>query len=287
MDQRIQASFVFCQEVIFYPCKGMSHLKKIVIIGAGNMATQLCINYHRAGHPFYQVYNRTIQNALHLKSYLTGEITDHIDQIDPYADIYLIAVKDTIISSIAQLLHSVIENQDAIVVHCSGSMPSTLLSDHGHYGSFYPLQSVRKDRDIDFRNVPILICSNSVDTTEELIEIASIISDHAYETPDALRSKLHMPAVWVNNFVNYMYHQAYQYCQSENLPFEYLHALMQETTQRIIDGEPPRDVQTGPAIRNDKETIKNHIALLNENQASKNLYKYISKNISRDQDLKR
>ena len=52
---------------------------------------------------------------------------------------------------------------------------------------------------------------------------------------------------------------------------------MIEETSAKIKTVSPEDAQTGPAKRNDKKTIKNHLTLLNENE--KKIYKILTESI--------
>ena len=60
------------------------------------------------------------------------------------------------------------------------------------------------------------------------------------------------------------------------MPFEILHPLIQETSEKIKTLSPEK-AQTGPAIRKDEETIKNHLNLLHKEQQV--IYKLITQSI--------
>ena len=62
-----------------------------------------------------------------------------------------------------------------------------------------------------------------------------------------------------------MYAIAHNICEDHNVPFNILQPLIQETSEKI-ENLTPKEAQTGPAIRNDVETIKNHLNLLTETQ---------------------
>ena len=66
------------------------------------------------------------------------------------------------------------------------------------------------------------------------------------------RRQLHLAAVLVNNFPNYLYAQAEVLCIEKGLSFELLKPLLFETVSKL-DQLSPIDAQTGPAVRNDKK----------------------------------
>jgi hypothetical protein len=65
-------------------------------------------------------------------------------------------------------------------------------------------------------------------------------------------------------------------CIEHQVPFEILQPLIEETAVKV-NTLVPKKAQTGPAIRNDKKTIKNHLDLLNNKQ--KEIYTIITKSI--------
>jgi hypothetical protein len=73
-----------------------------------------------------------------------------------------------------------------------------------------------------------------------------------------------------------MYKIGNDICKENNIPFKILDTLIDETASKIKTLSPEK-AQTGPAIRNDEETIKNHLNLLSENKQE--IYKLLTKSI--------
>ena len=91
------------------------------------------------------------------------------------------------------------------------------------------------------------------------------------------RKSLHIAAVFVCNFVNHLYKIGNEICNENNIDFEILKPLIQETANKILKLS-PEEAQTGPAKRNDSTTINKHLAILtDENQ--KEIYKLLTKSI--------
>ena len=77
-------------------------------------------------------------------------------------------------------------------------------------------------------------------------------------------------------FAAYKYFNNCEYAIN-NIQFEILLPLIKETAEKINQLS-PKDAQTGPAKRNDVETINSHLAFLSdENQ--KNIYKILTHSI--------
>ena len=101
---------------------------------------------------------------------------------------------------------------------------------------------------------------------------ARTIASQVQQTDDETRLKLHVAAILVNNFPNYLYTQASVFCAAEKLDFSLLLPLIRETAGRIAF-YPPQDVQTGPAVRGDEPTIRRHLEILGNYKDLSELYR--------------
>ena len=73
-----------------------------------------------------------------------------------------------------------------------------------------------------------------------------------------------------------MYQIGQEICLKNQVPFEILFPLIEETAKKITSVS-PKEAQTGPAKRNDLQTIKNHLEQLNSQQQE--IYTLITKSI--------
>ena len=249
-------------------------IKKITIIGSGNVATILSKVFVNKGFSINQVFSKSKINAEILIEKLAAnqqiKITDNIAEIDDTSDIYIVCVKDDAIATVVnQILF-----KDKLIVHTSGSVDITVFNGFNQFGVFYPLQTFSKDKDTDVANVPFCIEGNTNQTTQLLIDLASSISKKVYEINSEQRKTLHLAAVFACNFTNYMYSIAEEITTKNNINFEVLKPLIQETAKKI-EFQSPKEAQTGPAKRKDQQTINKHLAML-ENNPNNELYKLIT-----------
>jgi predicted short-subunit dehydrogenase-like oxidoreductase (DUF2520 family) len=91
------------------------------------------------------------------------------------------------------------------------------------------------------------------------------------------RKALHVAAVFVNNFTNFMYTIGEQVCAESAIDFSLLNPLIQETAKKI-ESTSPKLVQTGPAKRGDQQTLHAHLTLL-ENKNQREIYTLLSNSI--------
>lgn len=247
----------------------------IVIIGSGNVAAVLGRKFKAAGHTILQIYSRNASAASMLAYEWDSESSNYISLINKNADVYLVAVNDDAIATVAKELLL----PGKIVAHTAASVPKEILKTvTAHYGVFYPLQSLRKEMNYS-PDVPVFFDGSDEYTKKKLEILAhSIAEEKVAEAGDDARLKLHVAAVVVSNFTNHMYVMAEEYCRREGLDFRQLLPLIEETASRIKDIS-PRQVQTGPAIRHDSETIHKHLELLKQHPQLKNLYVLLTESI--------
>jgi predicted short-subunit dehydrogenase-like oxidoreductase (DUF2520 family) len=247
----------------------------IVIIGTGNAATVLGRKFKQAGHRIIQVFGRDPSAASRLAYQLDTESTNYWSVIRKDADIYLIAVADDAISDVAKHVHV----PGKVVAHTAASIKKEVLKNMSqHYGVFYPLQSLRKDK-VELPQVPLFIDANDDIARTKLEQLAESISKgQVMEAGENERVKMHVAAVFVNNFVNHLYTLAEDFCNKEGIDFQQLLPLIEETSQRIKKTSPSK-AQTGPAIRHDDATIKQHLQLLEKYPKLKSIYEMMTRSI--------
>lgn len=187
-------------------------------------------------------------------------------------DVAIIAVSDDAISEVSKK----IPQKETLVVHTSGSVAMNDLKNNGRKGVLYPLQSFSKDKTIDFNEVPFCLEAENDNDLALLERLVTFIGKKIYHINSLQRRQLHVAAVFVNNFVNHLYKIGNDICQEHTIPFEILYPLIKETSSKV-EFLTPDEAQTGPAKRNDKKTIKNHLDLLNKEQQK--IYKLITKSI--------
>jgi predicted short-subunit dehydrogenase-like oxidoreductase (DUF2520 family) len=241
-------------------------MTKVSIIGSGNVAQHLIQAFQNQtvlNNPIelVQVFARNKKSLTHLLD--SDSITSDYSQL-PAADVYIIAVSDDAIAEVSAQLPFV--NQ--LVVHTSGTVPLSTLENKNRRGVFYPLQTFSKDKAVNFKTIPICLEAENEKDLQTLKQIANGISDAVYQINSEQRKALHVAAVFVNNFVNHLYQIGNEICDNNNVTFEILKPLIQETANKIVTLS-PKEAQTGPAKRNDRTTIAAHQQFLtDENQAT-------------------
>ncbi len=249
---------------------------RVSIIGSGNVATHIAKALKNANVQVLNIWSYHIENAKVLADKIDANAINKISQINTNSDIVLISVKDDVIPEISSQL----SGYKGLVAHTSGSVALGALANQENYGVFYPLQTFSKQKELDFSNVPICLEANNTANLNLLRKLADLISEKIYEVDSEQRKTLHLAAVFACNFPNYLYGIAQQLLAQNQLDFDIIKPLINETANKIQTAL-PKEVQTGPAIRNDELTLKKHEGMLQQHPEWLTIYKLLSEQIKK------
>ena len=270
---------------------------KIVLIGAGNLATHLGKALHAAGHDMVQVFSRTMQSAETLASLLDAEPLTDIAQVRDDADVYIFSVKDSaLVQLVAQLCRHEADGlgedgavnalrkakkgeHERVFLHTAGSMPMSVFKGMAqHYGVLYPMQTFSKQREVDFSIIPCFVEANDEFAQKQIEGLAREISGRVYQLSSEDRKYLHLSAVFACNFANHCYAISQELLEEHGIPFDVMLPLINETAAKVHEMK-PKDAQTGPAVRYDENVIGRQSKLLENHPHFTKVYDSISKSI--------
>ena len=270
---------------------------KIVLIGAGNLATHLGKALHAAGHDMVQVFSRTMQSAETLASLLDAEPLADIAQVRDDADVYIFSVKDSaLVQLVAQLCRHDADGlgedgavnalrkakkgeHERVFLHTAGSMPMSVFKGMAqHYGVLYPMQTFSKQREVDFSIIPCFVEANDEFAQKQIEGLAREISGRVYQLSSEDRKYLHLSAVFACNFANHCYAISQELLEEHGIPFDVMLPLINETAAKVHEMM-PKDAQTGPAVRYDENVIGKQSKLLENHPHFKKVYDSMSKSI--------
>lgn len=270
---------------------------KMVLIGAGNLATHLGKALHAAGHDMLQVFSRTMQSAETLASLLDAEPLTDIAQVRDDADVYIFSVKDSaLVQLVAQLCRHEADGlgedgavnalrkakkgeHERVFLHTAGSMPMSVFKGMAqHYGVLYPMQTFSKQREVDFSIIPCFVEANDEFAQKQIEGLAREISGRVYELSSEDRKYLHLSAVFACNFANHCYAISQELLEEHGIPFDVMLPLINETAAKVHEMK-PKDAQTGPAVRYDENVIDKQSKLLENHPHFKKVYDSMSKSI--------
>lgn len=251
---------------------------KIAMLGAGNVAWHLAPALEQAGHEITLVYSRTLENAETLARNLkAAKATDNPDFSEAKADLYLIAVKDSVLPD---LLAKAVFPENSLVAHTSGTVPLEVFSSYSQIKGavFYPLQTFSKNTPVSFSDIPFCLETTSENGMLLLEKVARSLSRQVYRISSAERKVLHLAAVFACNFTNHLFGISSEILKQNQLDFNILKPLVTQTVHKAFLQQ-PFTVQTGPAIRHDETTIQAQLDLLQNQPAYQEIYRLLTQSI--------
>lgn len=184
--------------------------------------------------------------------------------LSPDLDLVFLTVKDDHIETVAQALQSQFSSgYQPVVVHTSGTVSWNRIAPHFEYcGVFYPFQTFTRGIPIhSYREIPIVVDGSSSHVRECLVLFCDRLHNPWYLLNEIQRQYLHLAGVFANNFVNVLETAAEEILSQIPLPRTVLKPLLAETIRKffLYGGA---ESQTGPAKRNDQNTLGEHIRIL-------------------------
>lgn len=250
--------------------------KKIVFIGSGNVAT--CLGSALQGkYTIVQIYSRTLENARTLAEKLGCPFTNDLKKITKDADLYIIAVKDDVLEGVCKKL----KLNGKMVIHTSGATSIDVLKGVSERcGVMWPMYSFAGGNILKPFPAGMPFFVEALDEGGEKV-IEGVVKDLRgviYRMDSEKRAKVHMTAVFVNNFPNYLFGIAEVLCKEAGVPFKLFLPLARETVENVGKQGAAKS-QTGPASRNERNIIKRHLALLKGHEMYREIYKVLTESI--------
>ncbi len=206
-----------------------------------------------------------------------------IGDISP-SDCVIITVSDDAVAEVSYRVADIaVSWRDTVVAHTSGTVPLSALDARLHgRGVFYPLLSFTGEDD-DFTAAPLLIEGSDDRASGMLSSLASALGSRYAVMGSDERGKVHLAAVFANNFAVRMQALAFELCSSYGIDYELLRPLVAMASARTSRvGVDPHDCQTGPAARGDISTIERHKAMLAGDARLSAVYDIVTESIMGD-----
>ncbi|QSS97412.1 Rossmann-like and DUF2520 domain-containing protein [Psychroflexus sp. ALD_RP9] len=252
-------------------------MKQVSIIGTGNVAFHLSQAILKLDQwNLHQVFGRKKSATERLKKDLSSkriQTIHHLNDLEE-VDIVLCCISDDAIQEVVPKL----KLQTTLIAHTSGA--TALQNTAVNNAVFYPLQSFSKLKVLDYQNIPFCLEADSDKNLKLIKDLAGSISTKVYKINSNQRLQLHLAAVFVNNFTNYMVKIGEDLCQQNDIDSAILQPLISETFEKLKQ-MPAFEAQTGPAKRQDHQSISAHFNLL-KNTNYQSLYHNISQHILND-----
>jgi predicted short-subunit dehydrogenase-like oxidoreductase (DUF2520 family) len=253
------------------PAAKRKEKSSVSIIGTGRLGTTLAVALAAKGYSIRSVVARRVQNARKAARLLDADVQVLAAKqvkalID--ADLFLITVPDDQIAGVARELSEINANQKGTVLHTSGALSKDVLKplrDKGwHTGSIHPLMSVSGAHDASLRGA-----FWSVEGDRMALRLGKEIVRDLEGKSFSIRSEdkplYHAAAVMVSGNVTALFDVALEMLGECGLDRKTAHAVLLPliaSTVRSLETKTPEEALTGTFSRGDVETVKQHLAAL-------------------------
>lgn len=273
---------------------GEAASQRVVVLGAGRVATHLAPALVAAGYQLVQVWSRTEASARLLAEPLGVAYTHEFSAVATDADIYIICVADGALPEVAKKIGSLTSRplqgvgelsgdvkEPPLFLHTAGSVSMDVWREAGTtcYGILYPLQTFSRERAVNMREVSLFVEASDERAMARIEALAHRISNRVFRANSERRARLHIAAVFACNFTNAMYDAAHRLLATDDIPFDVLLPLIDETAAKVHHLT-PREAQTGPAVRGDKNVMHRHMQALEGDESLQTMYELISNYIA-------
>ena len=243
--------------------------------GAGKVGGALCRKLFSAGNRIDIVASETGVRGPLLASECNAKWTGNL-KFSEFTDIIIVAVPDHRLESVLSKIEC---SRKTVVAHTAGSFGLNIYPAHiQRKGLFYPLQTFSQGRNIDFSDLPFFLDYSDSWSGDILSSLVRSVGGRIFEADPKKREIVHLSAVFANNFVNHMLTSSKNIAKFGDIPFDILTPLIKETFSKALE-EGPELAQTGPAVRNDYNTIEKQRDLLSFDPELKLLYEEVTASI--------
>lgn len=267
-------------------------MRKIVIIGAGQVGQTLGRLLHRSGkYKVVGVWDRNATHAWAAVSFIGPGVRIYKDKKEAVqaADIIFITTPDDVIENICREIFSGAnsDSNDKIVIHCSGSQSSGILkSAKRHQGvyiaSFHPMQTFADKAETagNFKGT-YCVYEGEPRALPAVKGIIRTLGGRPVKIKARDKTLYHIGCVFASNYLVAILKASGEFLKCCGLKNQDMLKSVQplvNSSLRNIIALGPTAALTGPIARGDVRTIKNHVRSIRKNMpAYLPLYKELAR----------
>ncbi|MDL1962937.1 MAG: DUF2520 domain-containing protein [Deltaproteobacteria bacterium] len=246
----------------------------IAIVGCGRVGSAIARFLSKAGYRLSGLASKRLSSAKRL-AYLTGtgRFTEIPWEITKEADIVFLTTPDSAISdTCSSIAFNYGFKKDSVVLHCSGVLPSTILSSAKSCGAFigsmHPMQSfaLNEENGSPFHGI-IFAVEGDIQALHMAAQITVDLGADYIPIKTEDKTLYHAAAVVASNYLVTLLSLAFRLVEHAGISgsdtWKVLKPLINGTLSNIEKAGIPAAL-TGPVVRGDIETVKRHIEAIGE-----------------------
>ena len=262
------------------PTKRTKTKPSVSIVGPGNLGSALAIELARIGYPIKAIVRRATSKVTHPKALARRVKADLITiRGRPLqADVVWLTVPDDAIAEVAKQLAPSQSWEGKIVFHSSGALTSGELSalkkKGAHVASVHPLMSFVRGRTPTWREVTF-----AVEGDAKALRIASDVARELGGRPFKIRKRnkalYHAFGAFASPLVIALMSAMEQVAEAAGIPRDKAKEMMQPLLGETLNNYLRTDAASafsGPLVRGDVHTIREHLAELKRTPEAREVY---------------
>lgn len=241
----------------------------VAIVGCGKVGTSLGMWIAKNGYAIAGVASKSLSSAERAAKLIqTDRFTQTASEVTRDADIVFLTTPDGVITdACGHIAKDSGFKENAVVLHCSGAQPSTLLrpakSCGARIGSMWPMQSFASAKtDVNPFEGIIVALEGEDDAVDTARQIASALGATSYTIRTDAKMLYHASAVVASNYLVTLLGLAFKLTGAAGIAatdaYEVLKPLVNGTLSNIERVGIP-DALTGPISRGDVKTVEQHL----------------------------
>ncbi len=260
---------------------GMKGKPRIAIVGAGNLGCALAISLRKAGYTIEAVIARSRGASLKKAQRLAREIGARAFASRPTsvrADLYWFCVPDSQIARAARALAEQGEWKERIVLHSSGALTSDELAALRGRGaavaSVHPLMTFVRGSRPSLAGVPFAIEGDAA-AVRAARQIVSDVGGHAYSIHKADKAAYHAWGTFASPLFTALLATTEQVAGAAGVNRKAARRRMMPILLQTLANYAAFDAAgafSGPIVRGDVDTVKQHLRVLRDMPAAREVY---------------
>ncbi|GAA0076408.1 DUF2520 domain-containing protein [Clostridium sp. CTA-5] len=265
---------------------------RVGFIGPGKVSVSLARYFTHKGIKLTGFYGKNVLNTQEAANITKSKLYYNLEDLVKESDILFITTPDDIISTIDKQLSKFDLNNKSFC-HTSGSLSSNILINAKCSGaltySIHPIFAFSsKNTDLkELGNIFFSVEGEITNKDSEIIKLLTKLGNKYFIRSSDTSSIYHLANVLVSNLVLSLLEIGTEYFinlgLNEKEALEAIYPLVKGNIQSIFDKGFVKSL-TGPVVRGDVMTVKNHILMIKEEH--KDIYKVLSLNLLKLTSLK-
>lgn len=252
---------------------------RIALVGPGRLGQAVTALLRQAGYPISAIVGRNADTTRQAAEFIGAEFmaTEDLHRCRA-AEIILVAVTDDQLAAVGgQLLRSLDDDRERIVLHFSGRHPAAILhseldarSDRCHLLSLHPLQTFATPQQ-GCRSLPGCYAALEGDAVahDSGHQLAKDLGLHSFILQPQHKTLYHAAACMASNFVTSLFNDASSLMgdclKDPQLAAEALKPLLLTAAANTAQLG-AQQALTGPIVRGDQATVASHLQQLDQQQ---------------------